>query len=94
MCRGVITEESFCGFFLSQKTLFHLVEVVCRMQDNVNLYLKELKVYKTYSSTERFKVRIHLNEIVKQLDDMSHRIESFLLHHTREDVTDSLDDGT
>ena len=44
MFRNHITEESFCGFFISQKTLVNLMEVICRVNDTVELYVKELKV--------------------------------------------------
>ena len=39
-----ITQDAFCAFFISQRSLVHLMEVVFRVNDTVDLYLQDLKV--------------------------------------------------
>ena len=40
-----MTEESFCDFFLSQKTLVHLLEVISRVEDTIQLYVHDIQVW-------------------------------------------------
>lgn len=66
---------------------------MARVQDTVKVYMKELESYTNYPSIEKFKVRVLLNELTKQLDSMTIDIDQFLLQNSVEDSKDPLELG-
>ena len=74
-----ITREAFCEFFLGQKvkSLSRSLEVANRLRCQLSLSLNEtLQSYKHYSSVERFKARMYIQQVSKLLGSMEENLAS------------------
>lgn len=63
------------------------------MNNSVDFYLKEMESFNTLSATEQFKIRVNLNQITKQMDDLSQKLDQFLVNTTNDDSNDTLGQG-
>lgn len=89
-----ITKDAFCEFFLGQKVknLARCLEVSTRLQSQLNSALNEaVQSYNHYSSVERFKARMYLQQLSRLLGTMEENLsktqDSFLKTKVHETTT-------